>query len=522
MHYSKHHTINTLHIEFDKVCSHLHNLIQAKQTTSSRLKPLEKSYHKCLKKLGKLTMQLTKAGGAVTCAMLLSTQIHAQKCNQFINANAANQLKFTGSVGKGQAPFFVDIDNDGDYDCYIQSSYFDRKPILFRNVGTNQVPRFVKDTSDGFQGFVDPDPYASNGDGPEFADVDGDGDYDCFIGEGYDSPAFGGGYHILYYENTGTKTNPHFVENEAKNPFAFVAGSYTLKFSVADIDGDGDYDFYYEDLYTSATYKNVGTKTKPSFKSVGFSFSGGGFSHRTYYDWNKDGLIDYFQNGDYYRNTGPAAGSYNYVKDDDNGPTFSFDPFYLQTFVDLNNDGVPEAWDRDVNYNTLTPVPVIKAAAVNNTVTVLKATPQSDQYKYRWQRDGKNIPKAFAPFLPVTTPGYYTVEITDSCGTGVSLPRLLQPSANIGAVDFAAATEINNGIVLKAYPNPFTQQFMLALGNTGTNKTVRITDVLGRVISIIKTNKNTETLGSNLQKGVYIVQVLQNDTVLFSQKIIKE
>ena len=39
---------------------------------------------------------------------------------------------------------------------------------------------------------------------PAFVDIDGDGDFDAFIGEEYGT--------INYFENTGTNTAPVFVE----------------------------------------------------------------------------------------------------------------------------------------------------------------------------------------------------------------------------------------------------------------------------------------------------------------------
>ena len=74
-------------------------------------------------------------------------------------------------------PEFVDIDDDGDYDCFIGDNT--GKLWYFENIGTEIEPvwEFVTDFYDS----IDVEMYCS----PAFCDIDADSDFDLFtIGHG--------------------------------------------------------------------------------------------------------------------------------------------------------------------------------------------------------------------------------------------------------------------------------------------------------------------------------------------------
>ena len=104
-------------------------------------------------------------------------------------------------------------------------------------------PVFKQDSATGFgtlkAGFPD--------DQMQFADVDGDGDLDFFISNSIPYFYYENSY-IVYYKNVGTAKEPHFIP-AIPNFLPNVAGTRDVSpFAFADVDGDGDLDFYTADV----------------------------------------------------------------------------------------------------------------------------------------------------------------------------------------------------------------------------------------------------------------------------------
>lgn len=150
----------------------------------------------------------------------------------------------------------ADLDNDGDIDLLVGEYYGDL--LYFENTGTATTPAFAA---------VQANPFGLNTgssflDMPSFVDLDNDGDFDiisCSI-------AYGGGPSMVYYENTGTSTNPAFAAQVA-DPFGITANAaYFQNPTIADIDGDGDFDLLTAENYgIFAYYENTGTAGSPAF-----------------------------------------------------------------------------------------------------------------------------------------------------------------------------------------------------------------------------------------------------------------
>lgn len=144
---------------------------------------------------------------------------------------AANPLSSV-NVGQYSAPAFTDIDGDGDKDVFIGSSL--GSIYYYRNTGTPGSPVFTEQTGSAnpLNG-VNPG-YCS---APALVDIDGDLDYDCFIGMDAGT--------VVYYKNSGTASSPQFVlQTGSANPLAGVTtGGYSTP-AFADIDGDSDRDFF--------------------------------------------------------------------------------------------------------------------------------------------------------------------------------------------------------------------------------------------------------------------------------------
>jgi hypothetical protein len=130
------------------------------------------------------------------------------------------------------APAFVDIDGDGDFDAFIGENRTASVGNIkyYENTGTAQAPLFVQR--------LDPDnPLDGDDHGqsstPTFADIDRDGDFDAFIGS-QSGP-------VYHYENIGTPQSPLFVPRGSASPLN-VEAVFQSAPTFADLDKDGDAD----------------------------------------------------------------------------------------------------------------------------------------------------------------------------------------------------------------------------------------------------------------------------------------
>ncbi|MEO8209902.1 MAG: FG-GAP-like repeat-containing protein [bacterium] len=155
------------------------------------------------------------------------------------------------STSFNYAPAFEDLDNDGDKDLLL-GSYIKDSLWFFRNTGTASNFNFTLEAR-GHQINLDTLPQSSN---PTFADIDNDNDKDLFIG------ATNG--KIFFYENTGTVSNFIFTFRTAYYSSIDVGNESIPRFF--DLDGDGDYDLFIGEEYGKISYyKNEGSKTSANF-----------------------------------------------------------------------------------------------------------------------------------------------------------------------------------------------------------------------------------------------------------------
>jgi hypothetical protein len=216
---------------------------------------------------------------------------------QSFSGPTINPYNLTGA-GANNAPYFVDIDGDGDYDCF--AGLFTGFIAYYQNIGTSNSPYFDAYYNATAFGIFNVGSIAK----PAFVDLDSDGDYDAYIGRQYNS---------IYYFTNLSSTNPNFnfISN---NPFGIAnLGEYVAP-AFVDIDDDGDLD-----LFTGASdgntyfYRNNGTQFNPSFSNVftnPFGLSDVGFnSCPAFSDVDFDGDYDAFvgnQSGNiiFFRNNG--------------------------------------------------------------------------------------------------------------------------------------------------------------------------------------------------------------------------
>jgi len=162
--------------------------------------------------------------------------------------DAQNPLKDISMPGL-IIPRFVDIDNDGDEDCFIASN--DGSVTFLLNTGTAKQPVFEKQSAAfnplslvKFQGLE-----ISNF---VFADVDNDKDYDCIITDDLGDAVF--------FKNNGTSTKASFIE-QTSEAFSFLKNTDITSIAFFDWNKDGYADVFVNNVY----YQNNGNKTNTSF-----------------------------------------------------------------------------------------------------------------------------------------------------------------------------------------------------------------------------------------------------------------
>ena len=188
-------------------------------------------------------------------------------------------------LGDECIPSFIDIDFDDDYDMFLGDE--DGRIHFYRNDGSPEVFDFT---------FVT-DEYANvnvaNIASPTFTDIDGDGDFDLFVGErswGEDNRRG----DINFYENVGSPSSAVF-ELVTQNFLSVDIGAVAPP-AFADIDGDSLLDMFIGDVDGNINYfPNTGSEHNPYFTFVTETFEGIAANYQsrpTFGDLDGDGDLD--------------------------------------------------------------------------------------------------------------------------------------------------------------------------------------------------------------------------------------
>ncbi len=235
------------------------------------------------------------------------------------------------------SPFLVDIDGDDDFDIVMGQGGFAQMDF-WQNTGSAQQENYHIYLF-GLQG-IDNGAYTS----PEFVDMDSDSDLDLIL-----SAVIDGGSRMLVYFNVGSSTLPNFQisEDTLKDTQGNII--YGTRHDLADIDGDGDYDLFVGEWYTGRIhfYRNVGNTTNYSFQLVDNYFAGvqtGYWSSPEFCDIDGDGDLDMFVGDDsgghiwFYRNNGTPQ-QYNFTLVSNNWLNISVGEKADPQFCDIDDDG---------------------------------------------------------------------------------------------------------------------------------------------------------------------------------------
>ncbi|MDG2042692.1 MAG: T9SS type A sorting domain-containing protein [Bacteroidia bacterium] len=363
--------------------------------------------------------------------------------------------------GSGCSPTFVDLDADGDQDLIFGTSgnHFltgDTSDFLvyFKNEGSPEFADFQLVSDD----FLNLKSKHIKGIMPTFADIDGDGDMDLFLGKMDGS--------ISYYENSGDAENPAFT------PITSL----------------------YEDI-------QVVNYAAPYFDDI-----------------NKDGILDllvgsYDGTIDYYQNTGSSSEpNFNLTKDTFGGIIVN----ELIRTSKLGSDG--QIYDTMVyqNYGYSTPVILhwendSRCIAVGNNQGVIKIYELNNDLNSDFIEIEDYMIESLSQNSYVKDWGKRTnPSATDLDGDGC--PDMLIGNDR-GGMSFVKGNKKTNSIQgleklssFKVIPNPAKHYFRI---ETKTNKQIhyRITDVSGRLIREDSTFSGNSIQMENFPDGIYFVSI---------------
>lgn len=272
----------------------------------------------------------------------------------FVADAGGNPLPALSQIYGNSALVFADVDGDGDLDAFIGT--YSGTVKYYRNTEVDAGPNvgFVADAGGNPLSAISLGNYQYPK--PAFADIDGDGDLDAFVGE------YNG--NILYYRNTAIDAGPDvgFVADAGGNPLAAAASTGNTAPFFVDFDGDTDLDVFVGDAWGQVKYFR-NTAIDPDVPGTGMvadiagnplaGFNVGFNASPGFADVDGDGDLDAFVGNKvgsikYYRNTeidAVAPGSGFIAAVGHNNPLAGVGSTQLKpAFADLDGDGDLDAF----------------------------------------------------------------------------------------------------------------------------------------------------------------------------------
>jgi hypothetical protein len=169
--------------------------------------------------------------------------------------------------GSYVSPVWGDLDSDGDFDLLSGNSNYEI--LFYKNIGTTSLVQL-----DSIGVLLDTLGAKVQGDRPELADLDGDGDIDLFVVVWIPSNP----NVILPYWNFGNADSAAFAAglDTLRDDNGDLIAIYDMYFRMADLNRDGDQDLFIGDpgWGTVSYYENIGTANNPIFHLSDSYFAG--------------------------------------------------------------------------------------------------------------------------------------------------------------------------------------------------------------------------------------------------------
>jgi hypothetical protein len=417
------------------------------------------------------------------------------------------------------AAFYEDVTFDGKKDLLVGVNTpvneenlinFSKSAWLYENISASEAPEFAYRKENFLQSdMIDLGENAN----PAFADYDGDGDLDLFIGN-YGQRHSDGNFYatVSLFENTGTPASPAFklVTNDYLDLSALRYSR--LKPIFTDLNVDGKVDFVLVNAYSGNTsdIKYI-LNTAPQNAPFQYNSSDiqrlpieiGTEDSPAFYDVDGDGNVDvvlatsrgrlqYFQNTD--SNTSPQ---YILAVDNFGGITDNLNKSNPKiTIADMNNNGMPEliAGDRS---GTLSIYPDF-TADLNANFNVVTQT----LYNPLQQQIQENIQSKFhlSPAVADLDGDGQPEIILGNKGGGLTFLK------NMGQNPLSAPEAKSAQNLLKFYPNPTANSVNFTSGKEAKLSIYAITGQLILDDIQLQTNTSHTIDVSGFAPGVYILK----------------
>lgn len=425
------------------------------------------------------------------------------------------------------ASFYVDVTNDGVRDLLVSTNLpylsLDHHSVLYyENIGTDATPNFIYRTNQFLQdSMINVGTQAY----PKFFDHNQDGLLDLVIGlkNRFDEDGVSSNYEtkVQYYENIGTAQSPKFkfITDDYQSLSSLGLGSNFIP-SFGDLDNDGDEDMilgnsdgnvhYFENTAGSGNPANFSLSAANLQDDNSNPINTNTYSAPQIVDLNRDGLLDLVlgrKDGklSYYQNIGSQSSFIFSHRTDNLGGVSTVE------YLDVSGYSVPQFVDYNGEYHLFLGSKSGRLYYYNdidnnitgnfNLVDSIALGIQESEYT------GIAVGQLFQnkPFTMIM-------------GTARGGLKLFQ---NNDGLHIGIEELISKDLEISIYPNPAKSQLTVRDPN-GVASSYKIFSLSGQVVSKGPLNGINQLNIASISNGMYIIQLQNKETIIYSDKFVKE